>query len=164
MVLILITSGLVVLIIWLWFLIQGAPHVQTKTDDAEIILTAAIKHKPKRILDMGSGNGRIVLLLAKNGFCVDGIEINPIHVWIARRNIKDAGLTGKASIKWGSFWNYDVSNYDMVTMYAIQHIMPKLETKLTKELKPGSIVVSNFFTFPNKKPHKTHNRINVYKF
>jgi hypothetical protein len=105
--------------------------------------------------------------MAKRGLSVDGIELNPILVICSRRAVKKAELGDKAHIIWGNLWQRSFSSYDLVTLYAIPHIMPKLEAKLNSELKPGSIALSNYFTFPNKKPanstytnlnHETNNR------
>jgi cyclopropane fatty-acyl-phospholipid synthase-like methyltransferase len=154
---------LIALVICLAFLIQGAPYVKSNDHDSAEIVKIAKKYRPVRVLDMGSGNGKLVIMLAKQGFKADGIELNPLLVWQSRRAIKKAGLQGKAKIVWGSFWKYDVSNYDMVTLYAIQHIMPRLQQKLTSELKHDSTIVSNYFTFPNKKPAATNGRLRIYK-
>ncbi len=164
MALIMICIGLLVLAVWLAFLVQGAPFVKTNDGDSQEILKIVKKYKPIRALDIGSGNGKLVILLAQNGFRVDGIELNPILVWLSRRQVKKLGIQNKATIRWGNFWKTDTSKYDLVTIYAIQHIMPKLEVKLSSGLKPGAIVISNYFTFPIKKPINKGNRIHVYKF
>lgn len=155
--------GTIALMTCLAFLAQGAPYVKTNDSDSEEILKLVKKYQPKRVLDMGSGNGKLVILLAQNGLKVDGIEINPLLVWKSRREIKKRGLQDRASIKWGSFWKYDTSKYDLVTLYAIQHIMPRLETKLKNELPKGSCVISNYFKFPNLEPAQKVGRIQIYK-
>jgi len=120
-------------------------------------------YKPRHILDMGSGNGKMVILLAAQGYKVDGIELNPLLAWRSRRAVKRAGLQDRATIIWGNFWTRDTSEYDMIALYVIKHIMPKLEKKLKAELRPGSIIVSNYFIFPNLKPVKTTGRTRAYK-
>ncbi len=162
-VLLMLLAGLAVLILFLAYLIQGAPYVASKDQDAEKILEIARKYKPKRVLDMGSGNGKLVILLARHGYQADGIELNPMLVWQSRRTIKKLGLHDKARIRWGNFWRYDTSGYDVVILYAIQHIMPKLERKLRGELPVDAYIVSNYFTFPQIKPIKQTGRLRVYK-
>lgn len=158
-----IILGLSILIAGLAFGIQGPPFVATADNDAQQMLKTIKEHRSKHIVDLGSGNGKLVIFLANHGYQVDGVELNPLLVWQSRRAIKKAGLQDKAHVKWGSFWSHNVSQYDTVVLYAIKHIMPKLEKKLTTELKPGSLIISNFFTFPNLKPSKTLDRIRIYK-
>ena len=143
---------LVVLIIGIAYLLQGPPYVQLRDKPAEDMLKLISHHNPQRILEMGSGDGKLAILLAQQGYQVDGIELNPWLVYKSRQAVKKARLDKKVTIRWGDFWKLDVSQYDMVTIYLTQHIMPRLEMKLVQELKPGSLVVSHYFTFPHIKP------------
>lgn len=149
---------------WLMiFLAQGPPFVASDDDSARQILRLVAGLKPKYILDMGSGDGKLVILLASHGYKVDGIELNPLLVLRSRRAIRRAGLTRLASVKWGNFWRHDVAGYDLVVLYAVKHIMPKLEQKLSTELPPGARIVSNYFEFPHLKPVKSLSRARLYK-
>ncbi len=145
------------------FLIQGPPYVKSDDESALQIIRMVKKYKGKRLLDMGSGDGKLVILLAKEGFNIDGIELNPLLVFRSRRAIKKAGVEKNARIFWGNFWSFDVSNYDVVVLYVIKHIMPRLAKKLTTELHPGSYIVSNFFVFPGFKPVERKSRAVVYE-
>jgi len=158
-----IIIGLIVLVAGLAFGMQGPPFVATDDNSAMQILKTVEEHSAKRIVDLGSGNGKLVIFLATQGYKVDGIELNPLLVLRSRHAIKKAGLQNRASIKWGSFWSHNVSGYDTVVLYAIKHIMPKMEKKLTTELSSGSLIISNFFTFPNLQPDETFGRIRIYK-
>jgi protein-L-isoaspartate O-methyltransferase len=153
----------VIFLIGMIFLIQGAPYVASDDDSIDQMIKLIKKYSPDHILDMGSGNGKVVIALAKQGYLVDGVELNPLLVLRSRRAIRKAGLSGKAKVKWGNFWSFNTQGYDLITLYAIKHIMPKLETKLKNELKPGSTVVSNYFIFPNLKPTKMLSRARVYE-
>jgi 16S rRNA A1518/A1519 N6-dimethyltransferase RsmA/KsgA/DIM1 with predicted DNA glycosylase/AP lyase activity len=144
------------------FLGQGPPFVPTDDDSAANMVKLIKTYRPKRLLDMGSGDGRLVLYLAQQGYQVDGIELNPWLVWRSRRAIKRAGLQARATIYWGSFWRYDVSGYDVVLLYVIKHIMPRLEQKLQAELPVTAHIVSNYFEFPNLQPVRRLGRIQLY--
>ena len=145
------------------FLIQGPQYVPTNDEDAAAMAAMITRHNPKRILDMGSGDGRLVMLLARQGYRADGVELNPILVLRSRRAIRKAGLSGKATIYWSSFWKFDMKPYDAVTLFVVKHIMPRLEEKLSAELTPGTTVVSNFFTFPTLKPVEKQGTLYAYK-
>jgi hypothetical protein len=96
-------------------------------------------------------------------YTVEGIELNPFLVLRSRRAIKMKGLQKNARIKWGNFWSIKTSQYDVVVIYVIKHIMPRLEKKLLKEMPKKSHIFSNFFIFPNLKPITEKNRLKIYE-
>lgn len=102
----------------------------------------------QKAVDLGSGDGRIMIALAKAGAIVHGYEVNPLLVLWTRRKIKKEGLEGKAFAHLKSFWNEDLSSYDVVTLFGVRKIMARLEEKLDKELKPGAKIISFGFSFP----------------
>ena len=154
--------GLIVLIFSLLFLVQGAPYVPSADAKTKLMTKAVENNKSVKILDMGCGDGKLVIAVAQLGYRVDGIELNPWLVFRARKSLKQLHLSDKAQIFWGSFWSFDTSGYDTILLYAIAHIMPKLETKLKNELRPGSRIISNYYKFPNLKPVKSTGSIHIY--
>ncbi len=145
------------------YMIQGPPFVPTRDEVVKQIIEELKKLRPMKILDMGSGDGTLLIALAKAGYEVDGIELNPLLVRRSRRLIKKAGVNDKVKVRWGNFWNYDTSSYDVIVLYVIKHIMPHLEKKLLRELHKGSYIISNYFIFPNLKPIYEEGRMKVYK-
>lgn len=137
-----------------------APIGEQKTED----MMSLLKVKPgEKAVDIGSGDGRIVIALAKKGADAHGFEINPLLAKIAKDKIKKAGLEKKAKIHTKDFWQENLSNYDIVTVYLSGHIMKLVERKLRKELKPGARVAVNYFGFSNWKPEKKKGTIYLYR-
>jgi hypothetical protein len=116
-----------------------------------------------KAVDIGSGDGRIVIALAQENLIAQGIEINPFLAAYSRVKIKMAGLAGKATILRKNLWRADFSQYDIVVLFGVFYIMAKLEKKLLAELKPGAIVVCNHFYFPTWEPVKQEGDIYIYK-
>jgi Protein-L-isoaspartate carboxylmethyltransferase len=114
-------------------------------------------------VDIGSGDGRIIIALAREGLIAHGIEINPFLAWFSKIKIKAAGLKGQAFIHRESFWHSDFSQYDIVVLFGVFYIMKKLEKKLMDELKPGAIIICNHFYFPNWTPIKQEKDIYIYR-
>lgn len=145
------------------FIGLGAPYVPTHDKTMKkMVMLLNIKLGEKAV-DLGSGDGKIVIALAQAGAEAHGYEINPFLVLWSKRNIKKAGFAGKAFIHWKSFWGADFSSFQVVTIYGITYVMKRLEKKLQKELKHGSRVASNAFTFPHWSPLQSDNGVHLYK-
>lgn len=142
--LILLALGILLLVT----VIHGAPFVPTRPT-AVPRMVALAKIKPgDRVADLGSGDGRILIAMARAGAIAHGYEINPILVWWSRYKIRRQGLAGLAFVHWGSFWSQNLSEFDVVALFGIKHIMGGLEKKLKRELKPQARVISYVFAFP----------------
>lgn len=119
--------------------------------------------KGQKAIDLGSGNGKIVIALAKKGVEAHGYEINPLLVVWSVFSIHLAGVQKNAHIHWGNFFRADVSSYDRVFIFVVPYLMKRLEKKLQKELKKGAIVIVESFPFPTWKPEKKAGSFYVYK-
>lgn len=143
-------------------MIRGAYYSGTKRGTLEQMLLLAKVQPGERAVDIGSGDGRIVIALAKAGAKAYGYEINPILVWWSRRKIRNAKLQEKAFVYWKNFWSQDFSSFDIVTVYGIPYIMKELEQRLQQELKPSARVVSNGLSFPTWTCERTYGRARLY--
>lgn len=103
----------------------------------------------EKVYDLGSGDGRLVIMAAKKDAQAVGLEINPFLVLISWVKILLSGTRKNACVKWRNFWWEDVADADVVLLFLITHQMAKMEKKLKKELKPGARVISGSFKFPN---------------
>jgi len=154
-----VVVGSLIMLVWL---ARGPFYVPTKRNYVpHIVKFLAIKQGEKAV-DLGSGNGRLLIALAQAGAEAHGFEHNPLLVWRSRYNIKKAGLHGKAFVHMNNFWDVDVSSFNCVVIYGIPYIMPKLEEKLRRELKSGARVVAHSFPFPSWKPVESHKRVYLY--
>lgn len=143
-------------------LLNGALYVPTDAKMVEEMLDAASLVSGDTLVDLGSGDGRLVIAAAKRGIGAVGYEINPLLVWLSRKKAKAAGVEELAVFHWKDFWNADLSPYSVVMVFGIGHIMGKLERKLEKELRPGSRVVCNLFSMPEWEGRK-ENGFFVYR-
>jgi len=143
--------------------IRGAPYVPT-TDERLRNAIKLIAIKPgMRVADLGSGDGKVLVALARLGCIAHGFEINPLLVFLSRLRIRKAGLGDKATVFYKSFWSQDLSSYDLVFVYGITYIMKELSKKLRRELKPGSMVLSIIFPIPNWECEDTYGKIYLYQ-
>lgn len=144
-------------------LFWGPPYAVSESGTVEKIIALSNVKPREKAADLGSGDGRIVIALAKTGAEAHGYEIDPWFVSLARKNIRNAGLEDKAFIHQKSFWKENFSEFDVITAYMGKLAMGRLEKKLQKELKENARVVSNFFTFPNWRYSKKEGNIYLYE-
>lgn len=154
---------LLIFSVWLSGFFFGAPFESTVKKRVNKMIEFSRVSKNEKIVDLGSGNGKIVIEFAKKGIEAHGYEINPFLVYISRKRIKKLFLQDKAFIHRKNFMKEDLSDYDVVFIFQIWYMMGKLEKKLKKELKKGSRIVSNTWKFPNWKPRKQSKGVYLYK-
>jgi protein-L-isoaspartate O-methyltransferase len=145
------------------FFTSGLGYAPTKASILKDMIDLAEVKPGEKAVDIGSGDGRIVIALAKAGAEAHGYELNPVLVWISRWRIWRSGLTGKAFIHQKNFWHAQYGEYSLVMMFAVKYLMKSLETKLKKDLLPGARVVTNHFGFPTWPPLKTKKGVSLYK-
>lgn len=146
----------------LYALVFGAPFAPLSQNRIETMIKLLNLKKGQKAVDLGSGDGRIVIAIAGLGIETHGYEINPLLVAYSRLKIRKLGLSKKAFIHFKDFWSVNFKDYNAVTIYGISHIMGRLERKLMSELKPGSKIVTNYFKFPKLKPSKIENKVACY--
>jgi cyclopropane fatty-acyl-phospholipid synthase-like methyltransferase len=144
-------------------MVRGAPYAPLGDEKIETMMKLLTINKGQKAVDLGAGDGRLVIELAKRGIEAHGYEINPVLALWGKWNIRKAGLSGKASMHLGDFWKVDLSKFDIVTIYLTSHIMRQVEKKITKESKTGTQVVVNYFKLPTFKPIKENGKIYLYK-
>jgi len=142
---------------------RGAVYVPSKPVAIAAMIKLGKVGPGRKVAELGSGDGRVVIALAQTGAEVHGYEINPLLVWQARRAIRRVRLHHRAFIHQQSYWDADLGVYDVITVYGITYIMKALGEKLRAELPPGSRVVSNYFKFPHWKSQKNEAGVFLYR-
>jgi SAM-dependent methyltransferase len=119
------------------------------------------------VYDLGSGDGRIVILAAqKYGARGVGIELNPRLVEISRQVARDAQVLDRVRFIEADLFTSDISAATVVTLFLSSSVNDELEPKLRRELKPGTRIVSHQFGIGKWAPEKTvraeQDRTNLY--
>lgn len=97
------------------------------------------------LIDLGSGDGRIVIAAAKKGIKSAGIEFNPDLIEFSKKNAEKEGVADKTDFIKADFFEYDLSKATVITMFLLPEINRKLKPKLL-ELKPGTRIITNSFS------------------
>jgi SAM-dependent methyltransferase len=96
------------------------------------------------VIDLGSGDGRIVIAAAKRGANAVGYEYNPDMVQLSKQNAEKAGVADKATFVNADLFTADLSKATVITMYLLPQLNLRLRPTLL-ELKPGTRLVSHAF-------------------
>jgi 16S rRNA A1518/A1519 N6-dimethyltransferase RsmA/KsgA/DIM1 with predicted DNA glycosylase/AP lyase activity len=97
------------------------------------------------LIDLGSGDGRLVITAAKKGLKAHGIEYNQDMVDLSVKNAKAEGVSDRATFAKADLFQSDFSKATVVTMFLLPDINLKLRPTILN-MKPGTRIVSNTFT------------------
>lgn len=107
------------------------------------------------VYDLGSGDGRIVILAAqKYGARGVGIEIDPRLVERSRQIAREAEVADKVRFVVGDLFEADISEATVVTLYLSYSVNSRLKPKLLQELRPGTRIISHQFSMGTWTPEK----------
>lgn len=158
----LLVLGMIVLLAYgVYSFHTGAPFVPTSRKRVAIMISLANPKPGEKILDLGSGDGRIVLTASQTGAECLGIEINPaLYHWSKLKAFLKRSKN--VSFKRSNFWNYNLEEIDVMFIYFINTKMERLAEKIKKEMKPGSRIISHGFVFPNWQYQTKDGNIYLY--
>ena len=118
------------------------PYVQTPAEIVERMMRMAEVRPGDFVIDLGSGDGRLVIDAAKRGARGLGVDLDPNLVRLATRNAQAAGVGERARFEVRDIFETDLSRATVVTMYLLPDFNAKLEPRLLA-LKPGTRIVSH---------------------
>jgi SAM-dependent methyltransferase len=132
----------------------GKDVIWVPTPDAlvERMLDMAEVKPGDKVVDLGSGDGKIAIAAAKRGAKARGIEYNPDMVAVSQRAAQAAGV--KVDFEQGDIFQADFRDADVVTLYLLPTLNEKLRPILL-EMKPGTRVTSHQFTMGGWQPDRT---------
>lgn len=133
-----------------------APYYPTPEYVVEKMLQLGGLKRGERMFDLGSGDGRIVIMAAqKFGAIATGIEMDTDLHKQSTEKIRSLGLEKTARIIQGDLYIQDYSAADLITVYLLPSSNDKVRPILEKQLKKGARIVSHDFEFAGWKPEKT---------
>jgi cyclopropane fatty-acyl-phospholipid synthase-like methyltransferase len=156
----------IVFMIWIvWSASVGAPWLPTSKSKVRKMLEFAQVKAGDVVYDLGSGDGRILIMAAKEfGATSVGIEADPIrHRW-SKLMVRRHKLTEKVKVLRGNFFHYDIGEATVVTLYLGVSANDKLREKLVKELNPGTRIVSHHFILKDWDLVEKHEDTDIYLY
>ena len=124
--------------------VDAGPYVPSPQSVVADMLKLAEIGPQDFVVDLGSGDGRIVLTAAKvfgaSGF---GVEIKDELVKLSNEAAKKEGVADRVKFIKADLFKTDISRATVLTMYLLPHTVNMLKEKLLTELKPGTKILSN---------------------
>lgn len=168
---------LFVLLLFLFLAIDvflDLPYVATKREKIEtIIKLAQIKkalgpeknRRRETVVDLGSGDGRLLLAAAQKGAISIGYEINPFLIFLTRLRTRfgSAQVRDLISVKKQNLWKADLKVADIIFVYGRKKTMQKFEDFVYKNARKRTRIIVNTNKFPSKRPVKSENGIFLYR-
>jgi hypothetical protein len=134
-------------------LAADVPYVPTPTNVVDAMLALAKVGPNDYLIDLGSGDGRIVIAAAKRfgtrGF---GVDIDGALVSAAQREAQSQGVSDKVAFHARNLFITDISRATVITMYLFPQVNMRLRPRFFTELKPGTRIVSHDFDMDNWRP------------
>jgi SAM-dependent methyltransferase len=132
------------------------PFVPTPLDVAQKMLEVAKVQPDDVVYDLGSGDGRIVILAAqKFGAHAVGVELNSDLFEESSERIRKLGLQGRAQILHENMFEINVRHATVVTLYLLTAVNERLRPMLASQLRSGARIVSHDFQVPGWEPEQT---------
>ena len=135
-----------------------APYYPTPETVVEKMLQLGGLKAGEKMFDLGSGDGRIVIMAAQKFHAeAVGVELDK-DLWKSSvAKIRKLGLEKTARIVNGDLLNQNYSSADLVTVYLLPGFIDKVQPLLDRQLKKGARVVSHDFEFSKWTPEKSLN-------
>lgn len=153
----------VVLVLIFGFVVAfGAPFLPTLKSRMDDIFTLLDLKPGQRLLELGSGDGRILRAAAKRGIHATGYELNPLLViwsklvsWRYRRLV---------TVHWGNYWQTAWPQTEAIYVFLLDKYMKKLDNKIIQETNGKVKLVSYGFKVPDKKIAQKRNGFFLYNY
>ena len=152
----------------LWILVPafyGLPSVPTKQERIRKALKLANLQADEILYDLGAGDGRVLLIAVRefNAKAI-GIEIGPIQCALIWLRVVASGFGNNIRIKWRNYLKADLSEADVVFVYATSKEVARLASYLEKQMKPGARLVSISADFLEWEPSTMDDRDLIFVY
>jgi len=129
------------------------PFIPTPEDIIPKMLTLASVKAGETVFDLGSGDGRILIVAARDFHAkAKGVETRKRLVTECRKRVRELGLSGQVTISCGSFKKVSLRHADVLALYLSSYVLNQLVPKFSKELKPGTRIVNFDYEIPGWTP------------
>ncbi len=132
--------------------VLDVPYAETRPAVVAKMLDLATLRPGERLVDLGTGDGRILLTAAARGAGGIGVDIDPVLVAEANAAAIEQGVADRATFRVENLFDTPLHDADVVTMFLLPEVNLKLRPRLLADARPGTRVVSHAFTMGDWSP------------
>jgi 16S rRNA A1518/A1519 N6-dimethyltransferase RsmA/KsgA/DIM1 with predicted DNA glycosylase/AP lyase activity len=140
----------------------GAPYLPTLKPQIAAALELANLQPGDRLIELGCGDGRVVLAAARQGLQVTGYELNPLLALLAW--LRTLRYRRQVRIIWGDFWRSDWPPTDAIFTFLLTKYMKKLDNKIVQYNHKPVKLVSFAFQIPDKQATAEKSGVYLYTY
>ncbi len=152
----------IVFIAFTFVVAYGAPYLPTLRAKVPLALKMLNLKKGQTLLELGSGDGRLLRAAAGRGLNAVGYELNPLLVIYSK--LITFKYRKQVQIIWGNYWKAEWPKTDGIFVFLLQPYMEKLDKKITQSKLKNISLVSFAFIINSKKPVKQIEGLYLYKY
>lgn len=158
----LIITALVLALCFGSVILFGAPYLPTLGPQVEVALGLANLKKGETLIELGCGDGKVLVAAAKQGLNVVGYEINPLLCLICWIRTRKYGK--QVRIIWGDFFKKQWPPAEAIFTFLLPRYMEKLNKKVIQSADKPVKLVSFAFEIPSKKHASQKDGVFLYKY
>jgi hypothetical protein len=154
--------GLFVVLSFCLVVFFGPPYLPTLDPQMHLALDMLALRKGQTMLELGCGDGKVLVAAAKRGWNVVGYELNPllaifcyIRTWRYRQQVR---------VVWGNFWLGTWPPADGIFGFVLPRYMKKLDKRIVQWHKKPIKLASFAFAIPDRKPLRTESSVFLYEY
>ena len=145
-----------------YVLLFGAPYLPTLRAQQVTALELLDLKPGQTLVELGSGDGRMLAAAAQQGVHGIGYELNPLLVLYSRWKLRK--FRELTEVRFANFWNSKLPECDGIYVFLLEKYMKKLDTKIIHEHHKPLRLVSFAFSIPNKKHVTEKNGLYAYMY
>ena len=150
------------ILIFSFVILFGAPYLPTLKKRAEDAFDLLNLKPGQTMVELGSGDGRMLRMAAERGIKSIGYELNPLLVLYSK--VVLFRYRKLITVKCRNYWQITLPKCDGIYVFLLDRYMSKLNKKIIQEKHNSVKLVSFAFQIPDKKPAKEKNGLFLYKY
>jgi SAM-dependent methyltransferase len=155
-------AALVIIVCFGGVLFFGAPYLPTLQPQLQTALKLTKLKQGQTLLELGCGDGKVLIAAAQRGINVVGYELNPFLAFVAWLRVRR--YRKQVKVIWGDFWRYDWPPADAIFVFLLPRYMKKLDAKINRYSHKPVKLVSFAFEIKDKEAQAVKDGVFSYDY
>ena len=151
----------ILIFIFGFVILFGAPYLPTLKKQVDTIFELLSLKTGQTMIELGSGDGRVLVEAGKRGIKAIGYELNPILYLYSKFKTRKYN---DVKVIWGNYWVKDWPETDAIFVFLLDRFMVKLNKKVIHKYSNPINLVSYAFKIPGRKINRSKNGMFLYKY